>query len=127
MQYREYLFGFSFKLFTYAFYIPHNFVYLYHIFNKIMYLSIIKYASREINSKLTNISSMYSTWIIVVMRGTITVSSMAVETSDGEMVRAVLRNLVGFLRGEGPGYGRRHAKAELAGPALPFLPCGLSS
>ena len=35
MQYLEYLFGFSFKLFTYAFYIPHNFVYLYHIFNKL--------------------------------------------------------------------------------------------
>jgi len=56
------------------------------------------------------------------MRGTTTVSSMAVETSDGEMVRAVLRSLAGFLRGEGPGAWSQACEAELAGPALPFFP-----
>ena len=56
------------------------------------------------------------------MRGTTTVSSMTVETSDGEMMRAVLRSLAGFLRGEGPGAWSQACAAELAGPALPLLP-----
>lgn len=49
------------------------------------------------------------------MRGTTTVSSMAVETSDGEMVRAVLRSQAGFLRGEGPGHGLRRARPSSLG------------
>jgi hypothetical protein len=84
-----------------------------------MYLSIVKYALREINSKLTHIFSMYITWIIVVMRGTTTVSSMAVETSDGEMMRAILRSLASFLRGQGPGHGLSYARQSSLG--LRFL------
>jgi hypothetical protein len=53
------------------------------------------------------------------MRGTTTVSSMTVETSDEEMMRAVLRSLAGFLRGEGPGHGLRHARQSSLG--LRFL------
>jgi hypothetical protein len=53
------------------------------------------------------------------MRGTTTISSMTVETSDGEMMRAVLRSLTGFLRGEGPGHGLRHARQRSLG--LRFL------
>jgi hypothetical protein len=53
------------------------------------------------------------------MRGTTTVSSMTVETSDGEMMRAVLRSLTGFLRGEGPGHSLRHARQSSLG--LRFL------
>jgi hypothetical protein len=61
------------------------------------------------------------------MRGTTTVSSMAVETSDGEMMRAILRNLAGFLRGEGLGHGLRHARQSSLGLRFLSYPCGLSS
>lgn len=80
-----------------------------------MYLSIVKYASREINSKLTNIFSMYNhmdyssderhDYCIFDGCGNVA----------GEMVRAVLRSLAGFLRGEGPGHGRRHARPSSLG------------
>ena len=59
------------------------------------------------------------------MRGTITVSSMAVETSDGEMVRAVLRNLVGFLREKVRGMvaGMRGRARWACAPFLPHVDC----
>jgi len=54
------------------------------------------------------------------MRGTTTVSSIAVETSDGEMMRADRRSLAGFLRGEGPVHGLRHARQSSLGLRAPF-------
>jgi hypothetical protein len=84
-----------------------------------MYLSIVKYTSREINSKLTHIFSMYNH-----------IDYSSDERHDycifdacgnvrWEMVRVVLRSLTGFLRGEGPGHSLRHARQSSLG--LRFL------
>jgi hypothetical protein len=42
---------------------------------------------------------------------------------DGqEMARAALRSLAGFLRGEGPGHGLRHARQSSLGLRFPSYP-----
>lgn len=87
-----------------------------------MYLSIVKYASREINSKLTNIFSMYNhmdyssderhDYCIFDGCGNVRWGDGACSPQEPSW----------FFAGRRSGAWLQACEAELAGPALPFLP-----